>query len=140
TTRPSCSTMTRSARSISSRFGGRGGVLRDAEPRGDRACGPRHRAAGRARRAALGRGGLRVSAVVLLLRKDLTVLRRSPLLLAGLVAYPIVIALLVGLVAGYASSKPRVAWVDADNVPQVVVVAGRHFHVQSIVDQVAQNV
>ena len=81
-----------------------------------------------------------MSAVVLLLRKDLTVLRRSPLLLAGLVAYPIVIAVLVGLVAGYASSKPRVAWVDEDNVPQVVVVAGHRFHVQSIVDQVAKNV
>ncbi len=81
-----------------------------------------------------------MSAVGLLLRKDLTVLRRSPLLLAGLVAYPIVIALLVGLVAGYASSKPRVAWVDEDNVPAVVVVASHRFHVQSIVDQVAKNV
>jgi ABC-2 type transport system permease protein len=81
-----------------------------------------------------------MSAVTLLLRKDLTVLRRSPLLLAGLVAYPIVIAVLVGLVAGYASSKPRVAWVDEDDVPAVVVVAGHRFHVQSIVDQVAKNV
>jgi hypothetical protein len=81
-----------------------------------------------------------VSAVALLLRKDLTLLRRSPLLLAGLVAYPIVIALLVGLVAGYASSKPRVAWVDEDHVPQVVVVGGRRFHVQTIIDQVASNV
>ena len=48
-----------------------------------------------------------MSAVWLLLRKDLTVLRRSPLLLGALLAYPVVIALLVGLVAGYASSKPR---------------------------------
>jgi ABC-2 type transport system permease protein len=78
--------------------------------------------------------------VRLLLRKDLTVLRRSPLLLGALVAYPIVIALLVGLVAGYASSKPRVAWVDEDNVPAVVGVAGHRFHVQSIVDEVSKNV
>ena len=66
-----------------------------------------------------GRGGFRMSAVLLLLRKDLRVLRRSPLLLGALVAYPIVIALLVGLVAGYASAKPRVAFVDDDNLPQV---------------------
>ena len=81
-----------------------------------------------------------MSAVGLLLRKDLTVLRRSPLLLAALLAYPIVIALLVGLVAGYASSKPRVAWVDEDNVPAVVQVAGHRFHVQTIINEVSSNV
>ena len=86
------------------------------------------------------RGGVRMSAVLLLLRKDLLVLRRSPLLLAALLAYPIVIALLVGLVAGYASSKPRVAWVDEDDVPAVVQVAGHRFHVQTIIDQVSSNV
>ena len=82
-----------------------------------------------------------MSAVVLLLRKDLTVLRRSPLLLAALLAYPIVIALLVGLVAGYASSKPRVAFVDEDGLPPVV--AGRRassFHIQTVIDQVAKEV
>ena len=67
-------------------------------------------------------------------------LRRSPALLGALFAYPIVIALLVGLVAGYASSKPRVAFVDEDNVPPVVDVAGHSFHVQTIIDQVARNV
>ena len=81
-----------------------------------------------------------MSAVVLLLRKDLTVLRRSPLLLAALLAYPIVIALLVGLVAGYASSKPRVAWVDEDNVPAVVQVAGTASTCRSIIDEVSSNV
>jgi ABC-2 type transport system permease protein len=68
------------------------------------------------------------------------VLRRSPALLGALLAYPVVIALLVGLVAGYASSKPRVAFVDEDNVPPVVGVAGHRFHVQTIIDQVARNV
>jgi ABC-type multidrug transport system permease subunit len=68
------------------------------------------------------------------------VLRRSPLLLGALLAYPVVIALLVGLVAGYASSKPRVAWVDEDHVPPVVQVAGHRFRVQTIVDEVSQNV
>jgi ABC-2 type transport system permease protein len=81
-----------------------------------------------------------VNAVLLVLHKDLRVLLRSPLLLGALVAYPIVIAILVGLVAGYASSKPRVAWVDEDNVPRVVQVAGHTFRVQTIIDQVSQNV
>jgi len=81
-----------------------------------------------------------VSAAGLLLRKDLTVLRRSPLLLGALLAYPIVIALLVGLVAGYASSKPRVAYVDEDDVPAVVQVAGESFNVKSIIDEVVKNV
>jgi ABC-type Na+ efflux pump permease subunit len=78
--------------------------------------------------------------VWLLLRKDLTVLRRSPLLLGALLAYPIVIALLVGLVAGYASSKPRVAFVDEDGIPPVVVVGGHRFHIQTVIDQVANEV
>ena len=76
----------------------------------------------------------------ILLRKDLTVLRRSPLLLGALVAYPIVIALLVGLVAGYASAKPRVAFVDEDGIPPVVVVGGHRFHIQTVIDQVANEV
>src|SRR5262249_10356625 len=115
-------------------------VLRDAEPRGARARRPRRGAARRARRRRDAGGGLPLNAVWLLLRKDLLVLRRSPVLLGALLAYPIVIALLVGLVAGYASSKPRVAFVDEDNVPPVVQVAGHSFHVQTIIDQVAKNV
>jgi ABC-type multidrug transport system permease subunit len=78
--------------------------------------------------------------VWLLLRKDLRILRRSPLLLAALLAYPLVIALLVGLVAGYASSKPRVAFVDQEHLPPVVRVAGTSFRIQTIIDEVAKNV
>jgi ABC-2 type transport system permease protein len=81
-----------------------------------------------------------MNAVLLLLRKDLRVLRRSPLLLGALVAYPIVIALLVGLVAGYAAAKPRVAFVDDDNLPQVIVVGGHRFHIQTVIDDVAKQV
>jgi ABC-type transport system involved in cytochrome c biogenesis permease component len=81
-----------------------------------------------------------MSAAWLLLRKDLLILRRSPALLVALVAYPVVVAVLVGLVAGYASSKPRVAFVDEDHMPPVVQVAGQRFHVQAIVDEVARNV
>jgi hypothetical protein len=54
--------------------------------------------------------------VALLLRKDALILRRSPLLLGLLLSYPLVIALLVGLVAGYANAKPRVALVDGDGL------------------------
>jgi len=81
-----------------------------------------------------------MSPVFLVLRKDLRVLLRSPLLLGALVAYPIVIALLVGLVAGYASAKPRVAFVDDDNLPQVIAVGGRRFHIQTVIDDVAKQV
>ncbi len=78
--------------------------------------------------------------VALLLRKDALVLRRSPLLLGILLAYPVAIAALVGMVASYASSKPRVALVDEDNLPPTVVVGGRRFHVDRTIEQVSQNV
>jgi len=78
--------------------------------------------------------------VLLLLRKDLRVLRRSPLLLGALLAYPVVIALLVGLVAGYASAKPRVAFVDEDHLPAVVAVGGHRFHLKTVIDEVAKQV
>ena len=77
---------------------------------------------------------------LLLLRKDLRVLRRSPLLLVVLLAYPLLVAGLVGLVAGYASSKPRVALVDEDNLPATLVLGGHRFHVDRTIDQVSRNV
>jgi len=77
---------------------------------------------------------------LLLLRKDLLVLRRSPLLLGVLVAYPLVIALLIGLTAAYANAKPRVALVDLDGIPPRVTVAGQTFDVDALIDQVAKNV
>ena len=76
----------------------------------------------------------------LVLRKDALVLRRSPLLFGILIAYPVAIALLVGLVAGYASSKPRVALVDEDNLPATVVLGGKRFHVDNTIKQVSRNV
>ena len=67
-------------------------------------------------------------------------LRRSPLLVAVLVAYPLLVAGLVGLVAGYGSSKPRVALVDEDHLPAVVTVGGRRFRIQRAIDEVSKNV
>jgi len=76
----------------------------------------------------------------LLVRKDALVLRRSPLLFGILLAYPVAIALLVGLVAGYSNSKPRVALVDEDNLPATVVVGGKRFHVDRTIKEVSRNV
>jgi ABC-2 type transport system permease protein len=81
-----------------------------------------------------------VSRVSLILRKDLRVLLRSPLLLGVLIAYPLLVAGLVGLVAGYGSSKPRVALVDEDHLPQVVSVGGHSFRIQDAIDEVGKNV
>jgi ABC-type multidrug transport system permease subunit len=68
------------------------------------------------------------------------ILWRSPVLLGVLLAYPLVIALLVGLVAGYANSKPRVALVDEDGLPRTVVVGGETFHVDSTIRTVSKEV
>jgi len=76
----------------------------------------------------------------LILRKDLLILRRSPALLAVLIAYPLVIALLIGLTAAYANAKPRVAFVDLDGIPHQLTVAGQTFNIDNLIDDVAKNV
>jgi ABC-2 type transport system permease protein len=81
-----------------------------------------------------------VRAAALVLAKDLRTLLRTPALLAVLVAYPLLIAALLGLVAGYASSKPRVAFVDRDGLPAHIVVGTRRFDVAGTIDEVARNV
>ncbi len=81
-----------------------------------------------------------MSRVLLVLAKDLRVLRRSPLLLGMLVAYPLLVAALVGLVAGYGSSKPRVALVDEDHLPSVVTIGGRTFRINDAIREVGKNV
>jgi ABC-type Na+ efflux pump permease subunit len=81
-----------------------------------------------------------VKRVLLVLRKDLLVLSRSPLLLALLIVYPLLVAGLVGAVAGYGSSKPRVALVDEDHLPAVVRIGGREFRIADAIDEVGKNV
>jgi ABC-2 type transport system permease protein len=76
----------------------------------------------------------------LILRKDLLVLRRSPALLGVLIAYPLVIALLIGLTAAYANAKPRVAFVDLDGIPHTLTVAGQTFNIDHLINDVAKNV
>jgi len=81
-----------------------------------------------------------VKRVALLLRKDVLVLRRSPLLVGVLFAYPVLIAVLVGLVATYVTSKPRVGLVDQEHLPATFVLAGHRFHVNNTIREVSRNV
>lgn len=81
-----------------------------------------------------------MNTVFLVLAKDVRTLLRTPALLAVLVAYPVLIAALLGLVAGYASSKPRVAFVDEDGLPAHILVGTHRFDVAATIDEVAKNV
>lgn len=79
-------------------------------------------------------------AVRLLLAKDLRTLSRAPALLVALVLYPLLIALLVGLVARFAADRPRVAFVDRDEIPETLVVGGQRFDVKALIEQVEDEV
>jgi hypothetical protein len=59
-----------------------------------------------------------------LLAKDLTILRRSRLLVALLVVYPVAIALLIGLAISASPSKPRVAIVNETAPGQTITLGG----------------
>jgi hypothetical protein len=76
----------------------------------------------------------------LLLAKDLRILGRSPALLAALILYPLVFAVLVGLVVRYASDQPRVAFVDLDRLPETLTVGGQRFDVEDVISQVQGSV
>ena len=66
-------------------------------------------------------------AIRLLLGKDVVLLRRSPALAGALIVYPLVVALLVGLVVRYAGERPRVALVAPEGLPSVLVVGKQTF-------------
>jgi hypothetical protein len=76
----------------------------------------------------------------LLARKDLVSLRRAPLVVILLACYPLLIAGLVGTVAGYANSRPRIAVVDLDHIPAKTKVAGHTYQIKNLIDEVAKNV
>jgi hypothetical protein len=76
----------------------------------------------------------------LLTRKDLLSLRRAPLVVILLALYPLLIAGLVGTVAGYANSRPRIAVVDLDHIPAKTTVAGHTYHIKNLINEVAKNV
>jgi len=77
--------------------------------------------------------------VALLLGKDIRALGRMPALLIALVAYPLVIALVVGLVVRYAGERPRVALVDEQGaLSGLLVVGDRRFDVGQRLEQAAE--
>jgi ABC-2 type transport system permease protein len=76
-----------------------------------------------------------------LLLKDLQILRRSPLLVALLIIYPIVIAVLFGLALSGGPDKPRVAF--ANLVPQgdsTFRVGGRTLDVKSYAGRLFESI
>lgn len=78
--------------------------------------------------------------LALLLRKDLLLLARSRALLAVLVIYPLVLSLLVGGVLGGQGARPRVAFVNEDDIPNIVHVGSRTFDFGRIVRQAGKRV
>jgi hypothetical protein len=81
-----------------------------------------------------------VSRFALLLRKDLLLLARSRPLLAVLIVYPLVLSLLVGGVLGGQGARPRVAFVNEDDIPNVVHIGDRSFDFGRIVRQAGKRV
>ncbi|MEZ5100923.1 MAG: ABC transporter permease [Thermoleophilia bacterium] len=78
--------------------------------------------------------------VLRIARKDLLLLRRAPALALGLIVYPIVVAVLVGLVVRYAGERPRVALVDLDGLPATLTVAGQAFDPAEVIVRAAEDV
>jgi ABC-type Na+ efflux pump permease subunit len=65
-----------------------------------------------------------------LLQKDLLILRRSRLLVALLIVYPVVIALLIGFAISRSPSRPRVAIVDEIPPGETVTVGAERVQVR----------
>jgi ABC-type Na+ efflux pump permease subunit len=75
-----------------------------------------------------------------LLGKDLLILRRSKLLVAVLVIYPIAIALLIGLAISRGPGKPKVAIVDQTPPGQTVKVGSQRVLVSRYAEQLFAQV
>jgi hypothetical protein len=75
-----------------------------------------------------------------LLEKDLLILRRSKLLVAVLVIYPIAIALLIGLAISRGPGKPKVAIVDRTPPGQTVQVGSERVPVSRYAEQLFDQV
>jgi ABC-2 type transport system permease protein len=75
-----------------------------------------------------------------LLDKDLLILRRSRLLLAILVVYPIAIALLIGLAISRSPAKPNVAIVDQTPPGQTIQVGGERVPVRRYAQRLLRDV
>jgi ABC-type transport system involved in cytochrome c biogenesis permease component len=75
-----------------------------------------------------------------LLRKDLLILRRSRLLVALLIVYPIAIALLIGFAISRSPSHPRVAIVDESPPGETVQVGSQRVEVGAYAKQLFSQV
>ena len=75
-----------------------------------------------------------------LLVKDLLILRRSRLLVAVLIVYPVALALLIGLAISRSPSKPRVAVVDETPPGQTVQVGSERVQVSQYAQQLLNQV
>ena len=76
----------------------------------------------------------------LLLAKDVRLLGRAKLLVAAVLVYPLLVAVLIGLVAGYATSRPRVALVDLDRLPETLELGGQTLDLDRLIERVAGEV
>jgi len=75
-----------------------------------------------------------------LLRKDLLILRRSRLLIALLIVYPVAIALLIGLAISRSPSRPRVAIVDEAPTGETLKVGTQRVAVSAYARQLFDQV
>ncbi|HTA15771.1 MAG TPA: ABC transporter permease [Solirubrobacteraceae bacterium] len=75
-----------------------------------------------------------------LLGKDLLILRRSRLLVAVLILYPVVIALLIGFAISASPSKPRVAIVDQTPPGETITLGGSRIGLQEYTDKLFSEV
>ena len=75
-----------------------------------------------------------------LLLKDLQILRRSPLQAVLLVAYPVLIAVLVGFAISPESSKPRVAFLNEIPSDSRVTVGGAQLPAIGVDDRICRRV
>src|ERR1700676_2760770 len=75
-----------------------------------------------------------------LLGKDLLILRRSRLLVALLILYPVVIALLIGLAISRSPSRPRVAILNETPAGVTVQVGSERVPVGQYAEQVFSQV
>jgi ABC-2 type transport system permease protein len=78
--------------------------------------------------------------MIWLLRKDLLILRRSRLLVALLVFYPIAIALLIGFAISRSPSRPRVAIVDETPAGETIQVGSQRVEVSQYARQLFSQV
>jgi hypothetical protein len=75
-----------------------------------------------------------------LLAKDLLILRRSRLLVALLIVYPVAIALLIGLAISRSPARPRVAIVDETPAGETVQVGSQRVSVSRYTEQLFSGV